>query len=349
MPTRNRPVIYVTQPILPEGRALLDSFAEVHENALGRPNTEAEMIEIVRTLKPDALLGTFFEPHRTFSRDVIAAAPDNLKLLAWNGLGFDHIDLEAATERGIYVTYVDVHCATVSDQGFALLMASARKIVQAAAAVREGRWEKEGTFFNMQYTGTNIHHQTIGVVGLGRVGAGVARRAAGFDMQILYSDPVRREQLEQEIGARHVTFETLLSESNFVICCAPLSSATYHLFNRTAFRKMKRTATFINITRGALVDTPALCEALTEGWIEAAALDVIDPEPLPSNHPILAMPNAIIVPHIAGITRETRTESHIVVARDAQRVLAGFRPKLLLNPNVLKIRPLPEQQETGQA
>lgn len=336
-----KPVIYVTQPILPEGRAVLDTIAEVHENALGRPHTEGEMIEIAKRLNPAAFLGTFAEPNRVFSRRVIEAAP-NLKVIAWNGLSHEHIDLAAASEHGIYVTYVDIHCPAVSDHAFALLTAAARRIVPAVEAVRAGRWEREGIFFNIEFTGTNIHGRTIGIVGLGRIGAGVAKRATGFDMNILYCDPVRRPEIEKQTGAHYVPFETLLAESDFVCCCVPLNPATRHMFGRRAFGLMKKTAMFINVSRGGAVDTEALHEALAGGLIEMAALDVIEPEPFPSSHPLLKLTNIILVPHMAGLSRETRRESHIVVAKDAVSVLQGYRPALLLNPDVVDVRPLPE-------
>lgn len=334
-----KPRIFITQPMLPGGRAVLDDVAEVHQNSLGRPLTEDEMVGIGRELNPDAYIGTFAEPHKVFGRSVIEATP-NLKVIGWNGLGFDHIDLDAATENGIYVTSVDRHCATVSDQALALLLAAARRVVPAANAVREGRWEREGNFFNMEFTGTNLHDQTVGIVGLGRIGGGVARRVAGFDTRILYHDAVARPDLEASVGATRVPFERLLAESDFVVCCAPLNAETYRIFDAAAFARMKSTATFVNVTRGGLVDTDALTEALRTRRIEMAALDVIDPEPLPADHPILKLDNVILVPHIAGITRETRTQSHVDVAEDTLRVLGGRPPRLLLNPAVQKVRPL---------
>jgi len=342
---RNKPKIFITQPILPEGLRVLQENAEVHQNGFDRPLTEDEMVEIGSTLNPDAYLGTFAEPHRVFSERVMEATK-NLRVLAWNGLGFDHIDVDAATKRGIPVTYVDVHCATVSDQAFALLMCAARRIAPAFDAVRAGRWGKEGNFLNMNFMGNNIHHQTIGIVGLGRIGGGVAKRATGFDMRILYCDEVRRPEMEATLGVKHVSLDVLLRESDFVVCCVPLSATTENMFDRSAFGLMKKSAIFVNVTRGRCVDTDALYAALKERRIQQAALDVIEPEPLPSDHPILELDNLLIVPHIAGLTQETRTQSHIDVANDAIRALNGFRPRRLLNPDVLRKRPLAEAPDS---
>jgi glyoxylate reductase len=344
--TTNKPVIFVTQPILPEGLSILESIGEVHQNDRGRPLTEDEMVEIATTLNPDAYVGTFAEPHRVFSARVIEASK-RLQVIAWNGLGYDHIDPDAATARGIYVTYVEFHCATVSDHAFALMICAARKIVPAAQAVKAGEWERQGTFFNMNFVGTNIHNRTLGIVGLGRVGGGLARRAFGFDMRILYCDEVPRTALEAQLGVERVSFDDLLRQSDFVCCCVPLTAGTQRMFDATAFAKMQPSAMFVNVTRGACVDTDALYAALRDRRIEFAALDVIEPEPLPTDHPILRLDNVLLAPHIAGLTRETRSQAHIITATDCVRVLQGYRPQLVLNPAVEKVRPLPEFHDTG--
>jgi glyoxylate reductase len=288
----------------------------------------------------DAFVSAFAEPHRVFSRRVIEASR-NLKVIGWTGVAFEHIDLDAATERGVYVTYQDSQCPTVADQAFGLILCAARRLIAASEAVRSGRWETEGLFFNLSFVGRDVHHQTLGIVGLGRIGTGVARRARGFDMRILYFDTIRREDLEKELAAVAVPFETLLKESDYISCCLPLNSSTTRLFGRKEFALMKPTCTFVNTGRGAVVDTEALYDALRNRQIEMAALDVIDPEPIPSDHPILKLDNLILVPHIAGVTRETRQRLHVAVAQDTVQVLCGFRPLKLLNPEVLAVRPLP--------
>jgi glyoxylate reductase len=331
--------IFVTQPILAEGLAILEQHAEVRQNLRGRPLTEAEMVEVGKEFDPDAYVGTFAEPNRVFSSNVIAASK-RLKAIGWNGLSNEHIDLQAATARGIYVTYVDISCPPVADQAFALLLAAARLVIPADGAVRAGEWQKEGVFLYKRFIGRDVHHRTIGIVGMGRIGAGVARRAAGFDMRILYHDQIRRKDIEDQFGAEAVDFQTLLCESDFVCCCLSLSQQTREFFDADAFAQMKPDAIFVNVTRGGCVDTDALVVALQERRIEMAALDVIAPEPLPADHPILKLDNVILAPHVAGVTRESRVQAHVDVAEDTIRVLRGKIPKLLMNKEVIDVRPL---------
>lgn len=332
--------IFLTQSILPEGRAILELVGKIRENPKGRPLTEEEMIQFGS--EADAFVSTFAEPHRVFSQRVIAASK-NLKVIGWVGVAFEHIDLDAATERGIYVTYLDLQCPTVSDHAFALIMCAAKRLIPAHQAAQDGRWEKEGIFCNLNFIGRDVHHQTLGIVGLGRIGEGVARRAKGFDMRVLYFDEVPRKALEKELGVIPASFETLLHESDYISCHLPLNARTRKLFDEKAFGMMKPTCIFVNTSRGGCVDTEALFRALESRRIEMAALDVIDPEPFPSHHPILKLDNLILVPHIAGLTRETRSRQHTAVAQDTVRVLSGFRPVKLLNPEVLKVCPLPAE------
>jgi len=329
--------VFVTQPLLPEGRKILQDCATIHDNPLGRPLTEDEIIELAS--RADAFVSTWAEPHRIFSRRVIQAC-QNLKVIGWVGVAFDHIDVDAATEAGVYVTYQDLQCPAVADHAFGLLLCAARRLYPAVAAVRAGRWAQEGYFLLLNFMGREVHHKTIGVVGMGRIGSGVARRARGFDMRVLYYDRNRRPDLEAELGIVPVSLETLLKESDFISCHLPLSDTTRRLFGKREFALMKKTCTFVNTGRGGVVDTEALYEALRERRIEMAALDVIDPEPLPAGHPILDLENLILVPHMAGATHETRMALHIAVAEDTKRVLSGFQPRKLLNREVLARRPL---------
>jgi len=343
MSTDHRLRIYVTQPILPEGKAILERAAEVIVNSIGRPLTEEEMIIQASVLEADAYVGPFAEPNRIFSRRVIDASK-NLKVIGWGGLSFEHIDLDAATERGIYVTYTDISCPSVADHAFALMLCVAKRLIAANEAVHQGRWEREGVFLNLNFIGRDVHHKTVGIVGLGRIGGGVARRAKGYDMRILYYDQVRRNDLEEELGAIAVSFEELLRGSDYIVCCLPLIPQTRRIFDKKAFETMKRTCTFINVSRGGCVDTAALYEALRSRQIEMAALDVIDPEPFPSDHPLLKLENVILVPHIAGVTQECRALSHVVLAEDTVSILKGFASPKLHNPEVLKVRPLPPRE-----
>ncbi|MEZ5805828.1 MAG: D-glycerate dehydrogenase [Rhizobiaceae bacterium] len=333
------PRIFITQPMAEQGLAVLEGKAEVHVNDLGRPMTESEVVAVAERLNPDAYIGTFAELHRTFSRRVIDASP-KLKVIGWNGLSSEHIDLDRATERGVYVTFVDLHCAAVSDHAMALILCAAKKLIPAYQAVKAGRWEAEGAFFNLQFMGSDVHHKTLGIVGLGRIGAGVAKRAAGFDMKILYHDAMARPELEQSLGIRRASLDELMSEADYVCCSLPLTPSTEKLFGRAEFSRMKPNAYFINVSRGGCVDTDALCEVLRENKIAGAAIDVTSPEPVPSDHELLGFENVAIFPHIAGMTIDTRIQSQIEVARDVLDVLRGVRPARIMNPAVMDVRPL---------
>ena len=324
---------------------MLERAASARFEGFERPLTEDDMIQLGSEV--DAFISPFAEPFQIFSRRVIEAA-SNLKVIGWVGAGFEHIDLDAATARGVYVTYNDIQCAAVADQVMALLLCAAKRVVPSYEAVRNGEWQAKGYKLYREFIASDVHHKTIGIAGLGRIGAGVARRARGFDMRILYYDAVPHTDLERELGVRRVDLETLLRESDFVSCNLPLNVDTSRIFDASAFSMMKPTSIFVNTSRGKCVDTEALYEALKSGRIEMAALDVIDPEPFPADHPLLRLPNFILVPHNAAITRETREQQHIEAVEETLRVLEGYRPRKLINPQVLTVRPLPADPAVGE-
>ncbi len=340
MDRANRWDILLTQPLQPAAREILNAVADLRQEANDIALSEDDMVRLGQ--KSDAFISTYAEQHRVFSSRVLRASK-NLKVIGWVGAGFDHIDVDVATELGIYVTYNDVQCAAVSDQTMALLLCVTRKLAPAYAAVRRGDWESKGFKLYRDFFAPEIHHKTIGIAGLGRIGAGVARRAHGFDMNIIYFDGRNNEEAERTLGARRVDFETFLSTADFICCCLPLDDNTRRIFNKSAFAQMKPSAIFVNTSRGKCVDTEDLYNALASGNIAAAALDVVDPEPIPSSHPILQLENFLIVPHLGATTVETREQQHLDVANETLRVLNGYRPHKLLNPEVLKVRPLPEE------
>lgn len=227
-----------------------------------------------------------------------------LKIVANMAVGYDNIDVEYARKKQIIVTNTpDVLTDTTADLTFALLMATARRLLEASDCIKRDEWKTWSPFF---LAGTDVHHKTIGIVGMGRIGEAVARRAKGFDMNILYHNRSRKPEAEKELNARYCSFDELLKESDFVVCLAPLTAETKHLFNQSAFHKMKKSAIFINASRGALVDEKALYEALTTGEIRAAGLDVFEQEPIRSDHPLANLPNVVALPHIGSATYETR-------------------------------------------
>jgi glyoxylate reductase len=249
-------------------------------------------------------------------------------------VGFDNIDIAEATKRGIVVGYTPgVLTDTTADFAFALLMAAARRVVEADKLVRAGKWKTWGP---MILLGRDIHGATLGIVGLGRIGAEVARRAVGFGMRILYYDVQRQSKLEQNLGAQYVDLNTLLAESDFITIHTALTPQTRHLIGAEQFEKMKRTSILINTARGAIVDNSALFVALRDGKIAYAALDVTEPEPLLADHPLLTLDNVIVTPHIASASVATRTKMALMAA---DNLIAGLRGEPLpnaVNPEVNK-------------
>jgi lactate dehydrogenase-like 2-hydroxyacid dehydrogenase len=263
--------------------------------------------------------------------ELLDAAP-KLKVVSQMAVGFDNIDVAACTRRGIPVGNTPgVLTETTADFTWALLMAAARRVVEGVEYVRTGQWVTWGPMLLM---GPDLYGATLGIVGMGRIGQAVARRAMGFGMRILYTDAQPIASAEQEFGATFVSTEQLLAESDFVTLHVNLTPQTYHMIDREALRQMKPTAILVNAARGGCVDPDALVEALRSGEIAYAALDVTEPEPLPADHPLVHLPNCIIVPHIASASIATRTK---MATMAADNLLAGVRGEPLptcINPEV---------------
>lgn len=248
----------------------------------------------------------------------------HLKIIANMAVGYDNIDVNAATEKQIIVTNTpDVLTETTADLTFALLMATARRLIEAASYISDDKW---GDWAPFMLAGADIHHKTIGIVGMGRIGEAVARRAKGFNMNILYHNRTRKERVENELGASYVSFETLLEQADFVVSLMPLSEQTANLFDTAAFQKMKSSAIFINVSRGGVVDEDALYQALKEKEIQAAGLDVFKNEPISSNHPLASLPNVVLLPHIGSASIATREKMVTLCFKNLQAVLSGEDP-----------------------
>ncbi|HLR67876.1 MAG TPA: D-glycerate dehydrogenase [Virgibacillus sp.] len=228
----------------------------------------------------------------------------HLKIIANMAVGYDNIDIEVAKKHNIIVTNTpDVLTETTADLTFALLMATARRMTEASDYIREDKWGHWSPFL---LAGTDIHHKKLGIVGMGRIGEAVAKRAKGFGMSILYNNRTRKYEKEKELNAVYTEFDNLLSEADFIISLVPLTNRTKHLFNEQAFQKMKKSAIFINVSRGGTMDEKALVNALKSQEITAAGLDVFEDEPIPSDHPLVRLDNAICLPHIGSASIETR-------------------------------------------
>jgi glyoxylate reductase len=251
---------------------------------------------------------------------LLDAAPA-LAVISTMAVGVDNIDLDACLERGVAVGHTPgVLTDSTADMAWALLMASSRRLGEAIDFVRSGSWEQwepEGLF------GHDVSGTTLGILGMGRIGTAVARRAAAFDMEIVYWSRSDASVAERDLGAQRVTFEALLERSDHIVVCLPLSDETRGLLGPSAFARMKSSANLVNIARGPIVDTDALVQALIVGQIRCAALDVTDPEPLPPDHALLTIPNCIVVPHLGSATERTRVAMADLAADNLLAGLSG--------------------------
>jgi glyoxylate reductase len=261
------------------------------------------------------------------------AAGPNLRVISNYAVGYDNIDVAEATRRGIAVGNTPgILTDSTADLAFTLLMAAARRIVEADRYVREGKWK---TWEPKLLLGPDISHATLGIIGFGRIGKAVAKRAAGFDMNVIFHDPdYKNDPLAAQLGATYVDFDVLLQTSDFVSLHTPLLPQTRQLINNKTLCMMKPTAVLINTSRGPVVDTDALYQALVQKQIAYAALDVTDPEPIPADHPLLGLKNVIVVPHIASASIATREK---MARMAADNLIAGLEAKRLpyiVNPEV---------------
>ena len=325
MPSQYKVLItdYVWPNLDPEERVLGPLGAELVPSPSGR---EEELAALAADA--DAIMTCFAK----VTRKVIEAAP-KCRIVARYGIGVDNIDIQCATERGIVVTNVPSYCQDeVSDHALALLLALARKVTIYDRATKSGRWDVQ--------VGQPIHRvrgQTLGIVGLGRIGATLAAKAAAFGLRVLAHDPNLTPGQARERGAEKVDFATLLRESDFVSIHAPLGAqeGTAGLFGEAEFRAMKRTAFLINTARGGIVDDRALARALREGIIAGAGIDVLPTEPPPADSPLLRLDNLILTPHAAFYSEESLVDLQTLAAREVARVFKGERPVSPVNPQVL--------------
>lgn len=251
---------------------------------------------------------------------LLAAAP-RLRVVSTMAVGVDNIDLAACRRRGIAVGHTpDVLTDSTADMAWALLMAASRRLVEGVGYVKEGSWHRwEPTAL----LGLDVSHSTLGIIGMGRVGRAIARRSQGFDMQVIYTSRSQAADIEEELGVERVPLDDLLARSDHIVVCLPLDSDTRGLIDAAAFARMKPTVTLVNIARGPIVDTDALYNALVSGQIRGAGLDVTDPEPIPPDHPLMALANCTIVPHVGSATERTRIAMADLAADNLTTGLAG--------------------------
>ena len=321
-----KPKVFVTRLIPEEGLAMVREATDmkVWEGELPPPHNV--LLDEVREI--DGLLSLLTDK-------IDAALMDSnprLKVISNFAVGYDNIDIPAATARGIPIGNTPgVLTDTTADLAFTLMMAAARRIQESIDYVRTGRWKTWGPKLLM---GQDIHGATLGIVGFGRIGQGMAKRASGFGMRVLYYDVYRRQDLEQSMGVSYADMDTLLRESDFVTIHTDLNETTRHMMNAAAFAKMKPTAIVINTARGPIVDPQALYDALKSGKIGGAALDVTEPEPIPTDSPLLTLPNCLIVPHIASASVATRGKMAQMAAANLIAGLRGEKLPTCVNPQV---------------
>lgn len=323
----SRPKIYVSREV---HSSVLARLGEVGETRAweGQDRCPADVLE-KEIADVDAVLGT----HRWTAKVMDMAS--RLRLIALTSVGFDMVDIDAATERGILVTNTpDVLTDTVADLTFALMLAAGRRICEMDRWLRAGQWKDAG----VTPMAWDIHHATLGVIGLGRIGSAVAHRALGFHMKVLYYDTVRKRDLEQQNGYQFVDRETLLRESDFVTLHVPLLPETKGMMGAAQLALMKPTAFLINTSRGPVVDERALIKALQEGRIAGAGLDVFEKEPVELANPLLKMENVVMLPHVGSATDATREAMLDLAINNVLAVLQGKPPLTPVNPEVLSRR-----------
>ncbi|MGI9528682.1 MAG: 2-hydroxyacid dehydrogenase [Acidimicrobiia bacterium] len=252
--------------------------------------------------------------------ELLDVAP-KLRAVSTMAVGVDNIDLDACRQRGISVGHTpDVLTDSTADMAWTLLMASSRRLAEGVAYIRSGSWDR---FEPRALLGQDITGSTLGVIGMGRIGQAVARRSTGFDMPVLYASRSPVPEIKDDVGAERVGLVDLFARSDHVVVCVPLTEDTEGLIGSEALRLMKPTANLVNISRGPVVDTDALVEALSTGQIRCAGLDVTDPEPIPQDHPLVHLPNCTIVPHVGSATERTRLAMADLAADNLIAGLAG--------------------------
>ena len=326
-----KPKVYITRRIAQPALDMIASEADMEMWPEELPPPYELLLDKVRNV--DGLLPLLTDK---IDAALMEAAP-KLKVISNLAVGYDNIDIPEATKRHIVVGNTPgVLTETTADLAFALLMAAARRVVEGDRFTRRGLWKTWGPMIMM---GQDIHRATLGVVGLGRIGKEVAKRAKGFDMKVLYYDPIRRSEVEEQLGVEYIPeLSTLLSQSDFVSLHLPLCRETHHLIGVPQLAMMKSTAILVNTSRGPIIDQKALYEALKSRQIFAAAVDVTEVEPISPEDPLLTLENIIIVPHIASASFATRTKMATMAAANLIAGLNGQIPPNCVNPEALKRR-----------
>ena len=328
------PRVYITREIpFPATEKLKQYFTVTIWPKFTGPSKE----EIIENAKGYDALVSLLEDKITC--EVIEALSPQLRIISQYAVGFDNIDLECATKHGVYVTNTPgVLTDATADFAWALLMATARKVPQSDSFVRRGKWFELGSGWHPTLMlGYDVYGKTIGIVGAGRIGVAMAKRAKGFDMKILYYD-IRRSKEMEELGGIFVDIETLFKESDFVSLHVPLTKETEKLVNERLLNIMKKNAIIVNTSRGRVIDLDALYKALKEGQIAGAGLDVFPSEPLDPKHPITSLENVVLAPHAGSATHGARSKMAELVYENLVSFYKGQIPPTLVNKEVVNIK-----------
>ena len=321
------PRTFVSRQIFPEYiKSIQDNTeAEIWEDEL--PPSREVLLEKVRGI--DGLLCLLTDQ---IDAELMDTAGPQLKVISQIAVGYNNIDIPEATKRGIPVGYTpDVLTQTTADATLALMLAAGRRITESERAVRDGNWR---TWHPLHFLGQDLYDATVGIIGMGRIGLEVAKRCLGFDANILYYDVAQRKDLESDYPLKFVDLDTIFRESDFVSIHTVLDETTHHLINDEALSKMKNNSILVNAARGPIVDHKALYNALSQGEIAGAGLDVTDPEPIPLDDPLLTLDNCVIVPHIASASVKTRYEMSRISATNLLNGIKGEKLLPCVNPEV---------------
>jgi glyoxylate reductase len=319
--------VYSTHPLFEEARKILDADCDAQYWTGSEPPSREELL--LRVKDKEGLISLLTEK---INEELLRVAP-KMRIVANVAVGYDNIDVAACTKRGVVATNTPgVLDETTADFAWALLMAVARRIAEGELLARSGNWKG----WNLdQLCGADVWGKTLGIVGFGRIGRAVARRASGFKMKVIYTDAVRAPaDVEKSVNAEFRDMNALLAESDFISLHVPLLPETRGLFDAPKFYRMKPTAFLINTARGPVVDEAALVAALDAKKIAGAALDVYENEPF--IHPGLKRPNVVLTPHLASASLETRTKMAVMAANGIVALFKGQQPANMLNPDVLK-------------
>ena len=323
----NTPLVAITRPIPDAGPALLRDAFEIRQWEDELPPSPQELNTLLEDVD-----GAITLVNDTIDAELLDRRP-SLKVISNFAVGYDNIDVDAATERGIAVCNTPgVLTDATAELAFALMIATARRIPEGVDHVRDGKWKTWGPLLLL---GPNLTNATVGIIGFGRIGQAFARMTTGFGMKILAYDRTPETKDTTGLDVTFVDLDQLLRESDFVSLHVAYTPETHHLIGTRELKAMKETAILVNAARGPVVDTDALTEALRNGDILGAGLDVTDPEPLPADHPLVSLPNCTVVPHIGSATTESRTAMATLAAKNLRAVLTGERPEHIVNPEVL--------------